>query len=608
MPFVRKISGNTNADKVFDDVYNILNKLDNSVVSIGAGTDTFLKLDQTQPQTITDDVPIFNALTESSIVETDADKQFVSVTKNSGYNLALGTTEGTVSQGNHTHSGVYIKIDQTTPDTVINGAPYFSGGIKSPKVYPNADSTTAFQICKANGSTSVLTVDTTNSRLGINCTPSQTLEVNGTSKFAGITQHGTNYINNTGAASKGLYFDGSNIPSIVNTSAVFGDSRVNLLIDDDAAMAAGVGGGIVFRGKYTAAGVYAYLGAIKGVKANATEANYEGQLHLQTRPSGSTLTTRMIIDENGKVIIDDLTASYIVHTGSSKELVSVAINTGYNLALVSNAYVPVSNGSAYINSYISQTTNVINIATDTGYGIRIMRDDEDIYDEIHAHSTGLLLKTDYDANTSSPCWLRMQSEDTSPDYANGELRIDDCYLTIVSNKNTNVYSFDFTMHSLPGLKITSDDDGLVSVAIGNITGTEHLDVEGKARIRDIEESVWESLPLYFDENGVLCSDSSDICFKKDITTIENALDKVIKLRGVNYRQKQSNRNSLLTGFIAQEVKEICPELTFMNKETMGVRYDRVVSLLVEAIKEQQIQIDKLTNKGSDNVNRSNPNV
>jgi len=222
-------------------------------------------------------------------------------------------------------------------------------------------------------------------------------------------------------------------------------------------------------------------------------------------------------------------------------------------------------------------------------------DDEDVYDEIHSHSTGLMLKTDYDANTSSPCWLKMQSEDTSPDYAFAEFRVDDCYLNVESDKGGEAYFFDFTMNSLPALKITSDDDGLVSVAIGNITGTEHLDVEGQARIRTVNTSVLETQDLWIDENGILCLDSSDVRLKTDIIPIDNALNAILNMRGVNFKLRYANSEKRHIGMIAQEVEKVCPELTFTNKSDgiMGIKYDRTVALLVEAVKEQQLMIDIL---------------
>src|SRR4030066_199027 len=55
------------------------------------------------------------------------------------------------------------------------------------KIYPAADSTTAIQILKADGTTSVMTVDTTNKRIGINISdPVATFELSGETNMLGI--------------------------------------------------------------------------------------------------------------------------------------------------------------------------------------------------------------------------------------------------------------------------------------------------------------------------------------------------------------------------------------------------------------------------------------
>lgn len=109
--------------------------------------------------------------------------------------------------------------------------------------------------------------------------------------------------------------------------------------------------------------------------------------------------------------------------------------------------------------------------------------------------------------------------------------------------------------------------------------------------------------------------SSDLRYKTNIHTVENALDKVKALRGVyfNWNQKaypsKDFTDKTELGFIAQEVEKILPEVVIKDKtaeEYRSVKYDKVVALLVEAIKEQQKQIDRLTiqvNKLSKKRNR-----
>jgi Chaperone of endosialidase len=96
--------------------------------------------------------------------------------------------------------------------------------------------------------------------------------------------------------------------------------------------------------------------------------------------------------------------------------------------------------------------------------------------------------------------------------------------------------------------------------------------------------------------------SSDIRFKKNIRTVENALDKVKSLRGVYFNWNKDafpDRNFGAQdelGFIAQEVEKVVPEIVTKENtkdEYRSVKYDKLVALLVEAIKEQQKQIDSL---------------
>ena len=86
---------------------------------------------------------------------------------------------------------------------------------------------------------------------------------------------------------------------------------------------------------------------------------------------------------------------------------------------------------------------------------------------------------------------------------------------------------------------------------------------------------------------------SDINYKTNIREIENPLDKILKIRGVNFDWKESNKPSL--GVIAQEVEEVFPELV-TDGEKKTVNYNGIIGALIEAIREQQKQIDDLKNQ------------
>ncbi len=86
--------------------------------------------------------------------------------------------------------------------------------------------------------------------------------------------------------------------------------------------------------------------------------------------------------------------------------------------------------------------------------------------------------------------------------------------------------------------------------------------------------------------------TSDERLKENVTTIQNALEKVSSLRGVEFDFKETKQKQI--GVIAQEVEKIIPEVVGENPNGYkGVQYGNLVGLLIEAIKEQQKQINEL---------------
>jgi len=90
---------------------------------------------------------------------------------------------------------------------------------------------------------------------------------------------------------------------VEGTVSTFGDTRSVLQISDDTAMAAGVGGGLLFTGKaITGQGdSNTVFAGIHGEKENATSTNTAGAMVFSTRTSGSNPAERMRIDSSGNV-------------------------------------------------------------------------------------------------------------------------------------------------------------------------------------------------------------------------------------------------------------------------------------------------------------------
>jgi hypothetical protein len=89
---------------------------------------------------------------------------------------------------------------------------------------------------------------------------------------------------------------------------------------------------------------------------------------------------------------------------------------------------------------------------------------------------------------------------------------------------------------------------------------------------------------------------SDERLKDNILVIDGALEKVSQLRGVTFNRTDTEEPRRQTGVIAQEVEKVLPEAVITaddEMQTKSVAYGNMVGLLIEAIKEQQIQIDDL---------------
>jgi hypothetical protein len=85
---------------------------------------------------------------------------------------------------------------------------------------------------------------------------------------------------------------------------------------------------------------------------------------------------------------------------------------------------------------------------------------------------------------------------------------------------------------------------------------------------------------------------SDERLKENIEVIPNALNKVMQLNGVTFTRKDNGERG--TGLVAQNLQKVLPEAVLADKEgILSVAYGNTVGLLIEAMKEQQRQIETL---------------
>jgi hypothetical protein len=148
------------------------------------------------------------------------------------------------------------------------------------------------------------------------------------------------------------------------------------------------------------------------------------------------------------------------------------------------------------------------------------------------------------------------------------------YATLGSNSTATgiALSRDFLPSSYPDLIINSAGN----VGIGTTAPSYKLDVSGTIRAT-------ADVIAY-----------SDARVKENIKTIDNALEKTTKLRGVSYIRNDIEDKSTKIGVIAQEVLEVLPEVVSKDDEgKYSVSYGNIVGVLIEAIKELKADNDSL---------------
>ena len=89
-------------------------------------------------------------------------------------------------------------------------------------------------------------------------------------------------------------------------------------------------------------------------------------------------------------------------------------------------------------------------------------------------------------------------------------------------------------------------------------------------------------------------DVSDVRLKENITPLEGAIDKISSLHGIYFNNRGESADEREVGVIAQEVEKVLPEVVSEDADGYkSVDYSKLTPLLIEAVKEQQVQIEML---------------
>jgi hypothetical protein len=142
-------------------------------------------------------------------------------------------------------------------------------------------------------------------------------------------------------------------------------------------------------------------------------------------------------------------------------------------------------------------------------------------------------------------------------------------------------------------RIALDGNGFVAIG-GTPTPAARLFVNGDLRasgsifVGNLFPSGNQSVCL---NSGFLASCSSSIRYKSDVQSFTPGLDLIKRLRPVSFTWKSDHTHDM--GLVAEAVAKVEPLLVTRNEkgEAEGVKYDRVAVVLVNAVNEQQTQIE-----------------
>jgi cytoskeletal protein CcmA (bactofilin family) len=199
--------------------------------------------------------------------------------------------------------------------------------------------------------------------------------------------------------------------------------------------------------------------------------------------------------------------------------------------------------------------------------------------------------------------------------------------SITGDVDAPAVSFDGTGNV--NLVTTLDNTGVSSATYGSATSVPQIAVDAKGRItsannitieipviggssnqviyRNISNAITGSSNLTFDGTnlsvgGDITAFASDERLKENIQPLENALDKVLALNGFTYNFNETGQSLGFDGSIryvgvsAQQVQAVLPEAVKpapADSKYITVQYEKLVPLLIEAIKELKAEINEL---------------
>ncbi len=133
-----------------------------------------------------------------------------------------------------------------------------------------------------------------------------------------------------------------------------------------------------------------------------------------------------------------------------------------------------------------------------------------------------------------------------------------------------------------------------SMGVGTLSPARLFHVNGRARVGSIPLEISAATVCFNSSGDLLQCGMSSLRFKTNVARFTNGLDIVRRLKPISFDWKDGSGHDI--GLGAEDVAKVDPSFTFIDKkgEVAGVKYERLNILLINAVKEQQKQIERLS--------------
>jgi hypothetical protein len=412
-----------------------------------------------------------------------------------------------------------------------------------------------------------------------------------------------------------LHYDSTNNAFKINTGASSLTTRFT--IDRDTGNATFAGDVLVEDNLYLTDG-----GTVRGkIQLNSSDRD---DLDIKVVSLGSNMkfftvdTERMRIDSSGILLINSTSTAFSDklyvngdayttggwRVGTAGTFVGKLINNGGKLTLMSDGSRDVQIGNDGNPSMLYVDTSAANV----GIGTTSPREKLDIA------AGRIILDQDYQFTWANGTTNRARIYGDSGNnfiVENGSSNTERLRITSSGNVGIGTTSpavkFEISESGAANLRLTSGvsdgDDVAAVISFSNAAGSggvqgriENVATEDNNTVFKFYNDSGTSAKMTLNPNGNMTiagtlTQNSDASLKENVKEIDNALSKVKQLQGVEFNKIGNNKKEI--GVIAQDVEKVLPELVLEEDGVKSVAYGNITAVLIEAIKEQQEQIEQL---------------